>query len=73
MIPAEVLIQDIPLLKTSFETVRKSRKEIAEIIPIDLEDASFISKPFGGYVFQKIKKGYFVVSLCFIILFRLVF
>ncbi|MEY8703112.1 3-deoxy-7-phosphoheptulonate synthase [Francisella philomiragia] len=32
LIPAEVLIQDIPLLKTSFETVRKSRKEIAEII-----------------------------------------
>ena len=32
LIPAEVLIQDIPLLRTSFETVRKSRKEIADII-----------------------------------------
>lgn len=32
LIPAEVLIQEIPLLKTSFETVRKSRKEIAEVI-----------------------------------------
>ncbi|MBT6745662.1 MAG: OmpA family protein [Flavobacteriales bacterium] len=35
-----------------------SPEEIAEIIPIDLEDASFISKPFGGYVFQKIKGDY---------------
>ncbi|QIW10292.1 3-deoxy-7-phosphoheptulonate synthase [Francisella sp. LA112445] len=32
LIPAEVLIQDIPLLKTSFETVKKSRKEVADII-----------------------------------------
>lgn len=32
LIPAEVLIQDIPLLKTSFDTVKKSRKEIADII-----------------------------------------
>ncbi|MDE4971910.1 3-deoxy-7-phosphoheptulonate synthase, partial [Francisella tularensis subsp. holarctica] len=32
LIPAEVLIQDIPLLKTSFETVRQSRKERANII-----------------------------------------
>ncbi|ASG67804.1 3-deoxy-7-phosphoheptulonate synthase [Francisella halioticida] len=32
LIPAEVLIQDIPLLKTSFETVKNSRKEIADII-----------------------------------------
>ncbi|MDE4963871.1 3-deoxy-7-phosphoheptulonate synthase, partial [Francisella tularensis subsp. holarctica] len=32
LIPAEVLIQDITLLKTSFETVRKSRKEISNII-----------------------------------------
>ena len=31
---------------------------ISEIIPIDLEDASFISKPLGGYVFQKIKGDY---------------
>lgn len=32
LIPAEVLIQEIPLLKTSYETVKKSRKEIAEAI-----------------------------------------
>ncbi|MDE4990327.1 3-deoxy-7-phosphoheptulonate synthase, partial [Francisella tularensis subsp. holarctica] len=32
LIPEEVLIQAIPLLKTSFETVRKSRKEIANSI-----------------------------------------
>ncbi|WP_150468277.1 3-deoxy-7-phosphoheptulonate synthase [Francisella sp. SYW-9] len=32
LIPAEVLIQDIPLLKTSFDTVKKSRKEIADIV-----------------------------------------
>lgn len=32
LIPAEVLIQEIPLLNTSYETVRKSRKEVAEII-----------------------------------------
>lgn len=32
LIPAEVLIQEIPLLKKSYETVKKSRKEIADII-----------------------------------------
>ncbi|MED7787777.1 3-deoxy-7-phosphoheptulonate synthase [Francisella sp. 19X1-34] len=32
LIPAEVLIQDIPLLKTSYDTVKKSRKEVADII-----------------------------------------
>ncbi|MDE5018923.1 3-deoxy-7-phosphoheptulonate synthase, partial [Francisella tularensis subsp. holarctica] len=32
LIHAEVLIQDIPLLKNNFETVIKSRKEIANII-----------------------------------------
>lgn len=32
LIPAEVLIQEIPLLKTSFETIKKSRKEIANAI-----------------------------------------
>ncbi|KEI35706.1 3-deoxy-7-phosphoheptulonate synthase [Allofrancisella frigidaquae] len=32
LIPAEVLIQEIPLLKGSYETVKKSRKEVANVI-----------------------------------------
>ncbi|AXA33958.1 3-deoxy-7-phosphoheptulonate synthase [Francisella adeliensis] len=32
LIPAEVLIQETPLLKGSFQTVKKSRTEIAEVI-----------------------------------------
>ncbi|GAB4223755.1 MAG: 3-deoxy-7-phosphoheptulonate synthase [Francisella sp.] len=32
LIPAEVLIHDIPLSKTSFQTVKKTRKEVTDII-----------------------------------------
>jgi 3-deoxy-7-phosphoheptulonate synthase len=32
LIPAEVLIGEIPLLKSSYEIIKKSRKEIAEVI-----------------------------------------